>query len=447
MRVVSSAIGMYDIMENQVSLVEDISKKRAPFKDMGVIYLLSQTEESVDRLIADFDDYLYGPAVFVYFLGPLPDKYLDKIKQCRPLLKRLKGLGEVNVDFLVKEERAYHFDRRDLFAPIYLRNSRKIEQTLAEKLVTVCVTLNEYPHIRYANDSPACNALAKVFHKKMDDYLRNNPEWWYHGDSSHTDRARGTLLLLDRKNDCLSPLMHDFTYQAMVNDLLPMEEDKISYQSETFTSDEGPMKVMDKDVLLNENDALWVELRSRHIADVIQILSGRIREVVNSDTSGLNQKDKGKTMSLTQMANALKALPEYREVMSKLSQHMHLSHECMDFFRKDNLLELSELEQTLATGKTEDNKSPKLADMVDDVAETLTDMEDPVARCRLLMVFIVSQNGIRPEHKKRLWSAARLPGKLDQVVRNLEVLDIPLESSAEQGTKLTKLFGYVQIRG
>jgi len=444
MRVVSSAIGMYDIMENKVSLVEDIDKKRAPFKDMGVIYLLSGTEESVDSLVADYENPLYGKSAFVYFLGPIPNHELDKIKQCKPLLKRLKALGEVNIDFMVKEERAYHLDMRSSFPPLYLRNARKIEANIADKLVTVCATLNEYPHIRYSNESPSCSALARTFHLKMDEFLRNNHSWWYHGDSSHTDRARGTLLLLDRKDDCLSPLMHDFTYQAMVNDLLPIEDDKVSYKSETFASDDGPMKVMDKDVLLNDNDALWVELRSKHIADVIQILSARIREMVNSDTSGLNQKDKGKTMSLTQMANALKALPEYREVMSKLSQHMHLSHECMDFFRKDGLLNLSELEQTLATGKREDGRSPKKSEMVDEVIVSLEEMKDPLARARLLMLFIVSQGGIDPQYKDKVFRAANLTGKLDKCVNNLEVLEVPITSSGEKKSKIGGLFGYVE---
>lgn len=444
MKVVSNSIGMYDIMENHVSLVEDIDKKRAPFKDMGVIYLLSPTEESVDHLVADYGKSpLYGKDAFIYFLSPIPNHELDKIKQCKPLLKRLKGLGEINIDFTVREERAYTLDMRSSFPPLYLRNARKIEANIADKLVTVCATLNEYPHIRYSNESPSCSALARTFHLKMDEFLRNNDQWWYHGDSSHTGRARGTLLLLDRKDDCLSPLMHDFTYQAMVNDLLPIEDDKISYKSEHFDSDDGPMKVVDKDVLLNDNDKLWVELRSKHIADVIQILSARLREIVNSDTSGLSQKEKGKTMSLTQMANALKALPEYREVMSKLSQHMHLSHECMDFFKKDGLLTLSELEQTLATGKREDGSTPKLSDMVEEVRGALEDMRDPLARARLLMIFIISQNGIDPQYKDQVFRSAKLTGKLDQCVKNLEVLDIPLVSSGEKKSKIGGLFGYV----
>ena len=130
MRVVSSAIGMYDIMENHVSLVEDIDKKRAPFKDMGVIYLLSGTEESVNHLVADYENPLYGKNAFVYFLGPVPNHELDKIKQCRPLLKRLKALGEINIDFLVKEERAFLSICAPHFLPSIFVTHERLKPTL-----------------------------------------------------------------------------------------------------------------------------------------------------------------------------------------------------------------------------------------------------------------------------------------------------------------------------
>ena len=50
--------------------------------------------------------------------------------------------------------------------------------------------------------------------------------------------------------------MHEFTYEAMVNDLLDIDEEKISYESEANSGEK-----VKKDVLLNENDELWKEVR------------------------------------------------------------------------------------------------------------------------------------------------------------------------------------------
>ena len=115
-RVISSVIGMYDLMEQRISLVEDITKKRAPFRDKGVIYLLSPTQESVERMVADWTpstdqkEPLYGDGAFIYFLGRLPDPLLAKIKACKALIKRVNALGEINVDFLAKHGNAFHLD-------------------------------------------------------------------------------------------------------------------------------------------------------------------------------------------------------------------------------------------------------------------------------------------------------------------------------------------------
>jgi syntaxin-binding protein 1 len=447
MRVISAAVGMYDIMERKITLVESIDKKRAPFQDMGAIYLVEPSAESVRKIIADFSGAkpLYGSDVFLFFLGRLSDRLLDEIKRCKPLLKRIKALSEVNVDFLAKEERAFNLDLKDSFTAFYLRKSMTpIELKIAEKLVTVCATLNEYPHIRYRQSSGICTSLANVFHLKMDEFVSQNPSWWYHGGSSSKSqqaarRERGTLLLLDRADDCLTPLMHDFTYQSMVHDLLPMDGDRITVQTEKT---DDPTKTEPKDVLLDEKDSVWVELRGKHIAAVIETLSERIREIMNSSTgSTLTRKagSGGGNMSLSEMAAALKALPEYREVLSKLSQHMHLAHQCMDKFTRDKLLELSEFEQTLATGKDEDGRSPKLTDIIDAAERLLMDMRDATAKLRLILILTVSQGGLRQQDRRRLVNAAELSRQEMRTLNSLEILGLSTIASSDKKNLISLL--------
>eukprot|EP00934_Nitzschia_sp_Nitz4_P004920 Nitzschia sp. Nitz4//scaffold1_size375055//246150//248451//NITZ4_000296-RA/size375055-processed-gene-0.376-mRNA-1//1//CDS//3329541105//4910//frame0 len=411
MKVISAAVGMYDIMERKITLVEALEKKRAPFKDMGAIYILAPTVDSVQRLLDDFSDkskILYGNSVFVYFLGPIPPRCLDDIKRCKHLIKRLKALSEINVDFLVRENRAYTLDVSAPFGGYYVRTGGgPAEVPVAEKLVSICATLNEYPYIRYKQTSGICSSLATLFKMKMDEFVSKNPTWWYHGSGKGTagERERSTMLLLDRANDCLTPLMHDFTYQPMVQDLLTMDGDKITYAAE---SAEDASKKEDKDVLLNEKDSLWVEMRGKHIAEVIEILSGRIKEICKSSTSSAFSGPSGGNMSLAELASALKELPEYREVMSKLSQHMHISHECMDVLKRDALLDLSDIEQTLATGKDEDGRAPKMSEMISRVEGSLLRMREVEDRLRLVLIATISQNGLSSADRDRLLRAAQL---------------------------------------
>jgi len=440
MRVISSAVGMYDIMERKVTLVESLEKKRAPFPDMGAIYILEPTAASVSKVVEDFQNKpLYGKTVFLFFLGHLSDNLFEQIKGCKHLLKRLKGLTEINLDFLVKEERAFSFDMRDDFASIYLRQQNTpAELVIAQKLVTVCGTLNEYPHIRYKEGSAVCQSLASVFKLKMDDFVAQNPSWWYHGGPKKTQIAkkeRGTLLLLDRGDDLLSPLMHEFTYQPMVHDLLEMEGDRI-----TYTNDKGTKS----DVLLDEKDTVWTDLRGKHIAGVIETLSGRIRDIMNSSTGSTLSKKSGEgNLSLSQMASALKALPEYQEVMGKLSQHMHLSHQCMDKFTANSLLDLADVEQTLATGKDEDGKSPKLGDIIDKAENLLIKMKNIEDKLRLILVACIACNGLRAQDKRRLQGAAELDRRELRVLETLEIFGLAVLNANDKNRPVTGLPEYV----
>ncbi len=464
LRVISSSIGMYNLMEHHVSIVEDLLKKRAPFRDQAVLYLVEPNEVSVAKIIEDWTPSsnkkgggsssgpLYGNTVFLYFLGHLPDNLFTQIKNCKELVRRIKVLKEVNIDFLIKESRAFHFDMgksSPIYTSLYTSSSSSVSSTMnlfhhrmISKLVTVCATMNEYPHVRFHHKNELCKQLSFLFQQKMNEFVGSNDSWWYHGDGLHPNTSRATLLLLDRKEDCLSPLMHEFTYEAMVNDLLSIEDDRITYESvNAGTAKEGTTQetTTKMDALLNENDEVWVELRGKHIADVIQTLSTKIRDIVNSSSGsalGSSAKGNGKALSINQMAKALKALPEYREIMSKLSQHMQIAHQCMDAFNQQKLLELSDLEQTLATGKTDEGRNPKLKELLGQVVEYFRKQPNSYMRWRLLAIVIVSQRGVSSASDlQKLLQEANLSREELSTLHNLEKMGCPLVRNNDGNNK------------
>lgn len=103
-RVVTPVLGMYDLMEERVTLVESFEKKRQPFTEMEVVYIVAPTSESVQRICADFDaaQCMYGD-VHIFILSPIPDELMGVLGKAPLLVQRLKTLKELNLHFLASK--------------------------------------------------------------------------------------------------------------------------------------------------------------------------------------------------------------------------------------------------------------------------------------------------------------------------------------------------------
>lgn len=121
-----------------------------------MIYLVTPTLETVNLILKDFADPKkprYGD-VHLFFLSKVNDALMHRLGTNPGFLQRVKTFKEINMNFLATEASAFHLDMpRCLPALFTTRPDNGAIEEVVHKLVSLCVTLNEYPHVRYNQNS------------------------------------------------------------------------------------------------------------------------------------------------------------------------------------------------------------------------------------------------------------------------------------------------------
>ena len=172
----------------------------------------------------------------------------------------------------------------------------------------------------------------------------------YHQDfPPQSSRPRGVMYITDRSMDLMAPLIHDFTYQAMVHDLLPVKEgDKVTYRIKV---NEGKSDQQDKDVELSEKDKIWTANRHRHMKDTIDKLMGDFQKFMDENPHFTKQDAEGSN-SLNAIKDMLAGLPQFQEMKEAYSLHLTMAQESMNIFQRNKLADLASVEQvSLSIGR------------------------------------------------------------------------------------------------
>ncbi|KAK1235695.1 syntaxin binding protein 1 [Marasmius sp. AFHP31] len=446
-KLLGTVLKQFDILEENVTQIESISNYREPQGGFEALYLIMPTTQNVDRILKDWNNQQYAGA-HLFFVDGLPETLFQRIMPAESWLRCLK---ELFINFRASEAQTFTFDMPEQVFTLYSppRSEREYPeakgrlnedlQFTSKLIANVCITLNEFPFIRYylpthhaplgplkphATTRPppptegsgrwrtnlarggearayesvegdfVTKLLSFMVQSQLEEHKKANPDF-----GKPDARGRSTLIITDRSMDMMAPFLHEFTYQAMAHDLLPIQDGtKYTYK---FQSSMGEYE--DKTATLSDNDSVWTDVRHMHMREAIDKLMADFNKfieehaVFNGDGAA----------NLNDMKDMLASLPQYQEQRENFSLHLSMAQECMDRFERDKLPLVANVEQNCATGLTAEGKAPK--HLVEEMVPLL-DSKDVVNmnKVRMIALYIQFRDGVPDEDRRRLYQHARL---------------------------------------
>lgn len=421
MRVISTCCKMRDIVMEGITIVEDLNKGRENLP-LEAIYFISPTENSVQLIIDDFKDSNKPQytAAHIFFTETCPGSLFERVAKANNLGRRVKTLKEINIAYLPTEMQVFSLDNHDALSHLYSHNPSVVRDKrpicvdqIAEQLATLCASLGEYPSIRYRSASQLSLDIAQALMNRMNAYKADDPSM---GEGSQKQHSQ--LIILDRGFDLVSPLLHELTYQAMVYDMLEIQNDVYKYEVQAAGD------YIQKEALLDENDELWIALRHKHIANVSTEITSRIKKFNESKRiTGPGTKE---TSTIKDLSLLLKKMPQYQKELSKYSLHLNLAEECLRIYNDHQIEKLCAVEQDLATGVDKDGEKISKDHMRAIVPVLLDQNITENNKLRIILLYAIMKMGINEESMNKLMEHAKISNVGRNTIKNVANLDVTI---------------------
>ena len=346
--LISNYFTMTDLISKGLFSIDLISKRRKPFETYEAIYIISNTPQSINLLVKDFDYNENDMSHFslyknchVYLIDPItknPQIFNYMLNQY--FLRKIKTFKEIFLDFIALDRNLFYFGREYNFNPIYqlfFLNDNKIQNNICiKKLYSICLVTDTFPNIIYYIHDQNCKYIAENLSQKLETYYKNHKKIV----------KNGTLLITSRLIDLPAPIQFDMNYDHLLFEYYKNNSDPDKKTISIDLQGNGKQKI-----ILDHNDILYDKYRLNNIYDVLNTLPADLDQFNQSDIAKVNKVSQME--SLNEMDQAIKNFTEYQYMTRLFSQHLDIAKRVNENCKKRNIINLVDLQSSIMAGVDE----------------------------------------------------------------------------------------------
>ncbi|CAA0812912.1 Vacuolar protein sorting-associated protein 45 homolog [Striga hermonthica] len=391
--IVSVVYSQSDLLQKEVFLVELIdstSMSKEPMSHLKAVYFLRPTSDNIQLMRRQLAAPRFGE-YHLFFSNMLKDTQLHNLADSDEH-EIVQQVQEFYADFVAVDP--YHFTFNIASNHMYMlpavvdpSSLQHFCDRVVDGIAAIFLALKRRPIIRYSRTSDIAKRIAHEASKLM-----------YQQESGLFDFRRSEvsplLLFVDRRDDPVTPLLNQWTYQAMVHELIGIQDNKVDLRNIGKSS-----KDQQEVVLSSEQDAFFKTNMYENFGDIgmnIKKMVDDFQQVAKSNQS---------IQTIEDMAKFVDNYPEYRKMHGNVSKHVTLVTEMSRIVEERKLMLVSQTEQELACNGGQGAAFEAVTNLLND--ENISDVD----RLRLVMLYALRYEKESPVQLMQLFNklAARSP--------------------------------------
>jgi vacuolar protein sorting-associated protein 45 len=364
-RIVGVVCSQTDLFRRDVFLTERLGTKHSsPVSHLAAVVFIRPTAENVRALRTELHSPTFG-SYHIFFSNLTRPTYLEEIADADET-HAVSQVHEHFADFYALDSHLFSFQVLPCLDAVLggtgaAMTNPSFERTV-DGIVASLLALKRRPVVRYQGSSPLCKNLADRVAVKMD---QEAALFGFRRQSSPP-----ILLILDRCEDPVTPLLNQWTYEAMVHELIGAETNRVSLAKAPNVPEDL------RDVVL---DAAADDFYRRNRYENFGELGINLKKLV--DAFHKQSRTNSNLTSIEDMMRFVGSYPEFRRTMANVSKHVAISSELSRLVEKHDLLQVSQLEQEMACREAEGEHRKNVMELLANRKVTPSD------KLRLVMLY------------------------------------------------------------